>query len=343
TYKKLDGNFEKELIDIEKGEINLTPELNTLASIVYSISHFLVSIENFPEILEETRRRIYHLSEEEKKNIEEFAKKKPYEKLKILIEELRKIGINREEAFFIAIETPEASPPYEGLRRICKLKDVFIASEALNLEFQIRCNTKEKAFAACIDTEHLLSNAFNVNSEIEELIGYVEKWKNEIYSRVAIYHIGVPKPYFGTTHIPFDIGSDEQYLIYEYSFKLKKAGFNDEKKNDLERYSYLIFERGGGQLPFQFLRTVLLALRIIKKYLDMNIEPDEIEKKKEYYSEFFGFDEQFIKEREIIFQHALDPLKGMIVWPEEAHTILGKEAIERFRKRPEEWASEEYK
>ncbi|MEM0242891.1 MAG: hypothetical protein QXT34_00325 [Candidatus Aenigmatarchaeota archaeon] len=343
TYKKLDGNFEKELIDIEKGEINLTPELNTLASIVYSISHFLVSIENFPEILEETRRRIYHLSEEEKKNIEEFAKKKPYEKLKILIEELRKIGINREEAFFIAIETPEASPPYEGLRRICKLKDVFIASEALNLEFQIRCNTKEKAFAACIDTEHLLSNAFNVNSEIEELIGYVEKWKNEIYSRVAIYHIGVPKPYFGTTHIPFDIGSDEQYLIYEYSFKLKKAGFNDEKKNDLERYSYLIFERGGGQLPFQFLRTVLLALRIIKKYLDMNIEPNEIEKNKEYYSEFFGFDEQFIKEREIIFQHALDPLKGMIVWPEEAHTILGREAIERFRKRPEEWASEEYK
>ncbi|MEM5870774.1 MAG: hypothetical protein QXX04_00175 [Candidatus Aenigmatarchaeota archaeon] len=343
AYKKLDIKFEKELIDFERREINLTPELNVLASIVYSISHFLVGIENFPEILDETKRRNIHLNEEERKRIEEFAKKSPYEKLKIIIEELRKIGVDREEAFFIAIENPEASPPYEGLRRICRLKDVFITSEALNLEFQVRYNTNEKAFAACIDTEHLLSNAFNINNEIEELIKYIEKWKNEIYSRVAIYHIGIPKPYFGTTHIPFDIGSDEQYLIYEYSFKLKKAGFNDEKKNNLKRYSYLIFERGGGQLPFQFLRTVILALRIIKKYLEMNIEPNEIEKKKEYYSEFFGFDEQFIREKEIIFRHALEPLKGLIVWPEETHTILGREAIERFRKRPEEWAGEEYK
>lgn len=345
SYERLGIKNGKEFIDIENLEINLTPELNALGSIVYMISHFIIGIENFPEILEETSRRIQHLDEKEKEEIMKFARLNAFEKLKTLIKELRNLGINREEAFFIALETPEASPPYEGLKRICRLKDVFIATETLNLEFEERTKTEERGFTTCIDTEHMLSNAFNIDNEIVELIKYVEKYSkfDKVYSRVAIYHVGVPKPYFGTTHLPFDIGSDEQIMIYEYCSKLKKVGFNHKKINDKERNSYLIFERGSGSLPYQFLRTALLALRMIKKYLELDINPDEILSKKEYYSEFFGLDEQLIREREIIFQHAVEPLRGLIVWPEEFHTIFGKEALEKYRKRPEEWVAEEYR
>ncbi|MEM5828277.1 MAG: hypothetical protein QW197_02105 [Candidatus Aenigmatarchaeota archaeon] len=325
---------QKELIDKERLIINLTPQVNVLVSIVYWVGHFLVGIEDFPEILD----HIKSLPESDEKILEDiinFAKLKPIEKLKIINEELKKLGIERDVPFFIAVETPEGSTPHEGLRRICHLIDVFITSEVLNILYR-KYSSQQYAFFACIDTEHLLSNAFDPEKEIKNLIDYIKTAK-EVYSRVAIYHIGIPKPYHGTTHLPFDVGSEEQFLVYRYCYLLKEAGF-DEKHN-----SYLIFERGGGQLPYQFLRTVLLALRLIKKYLEMNVSPEDLIKKEEYAKDFFGISEQELREREIIFQHALEPLRGLIVWPEEYHTLFGREAIERYRKRPEEWASEELK
>ncbi|MEM5820782.1 MAG: hypothetical protein QXP34_00465 [Candidatus Aenigmatarchaeota archaeon] len=327
-------NNQKELIDRDRLIINLTPQVNVLVSIVYWVGHYLVGIEDFPEILD----HIKSLPERDENIINEiisFAKLKPIEKLKKINEELKNLGVKREVPFFMAVENPEGSTPHEGLRRICHLIDVFITSEALNLLYR-KYSSEKYAFFTCIDTEHLLSNAFDPEKEIRNLIEYIRSAR-EVYSRVAVYHIGVPKPYYGTTHIPFDVGSEEQFLIYKYCYFLKEAGF-DEKHN-----SYLIFERGGGQLPYQFLRTVVLALRLIVKYLEMNVSPEDLIKKEEYAKDFFGISEQELREREIIFQHALEPLRGMIVWPEEYHTLFGKEAIERYRKRPEEWAAEELK
>jgi len=47
------------------------------------------------------------------------------------------------------------------------------------------------------------------------------------------------------------------------------------------------------------------------------------------------------KQREIIEEHGRDPLKGLIITPEEKHTFLGRGAIEKG-KRPEEWEKEEF-
>jgi len=333
-YEKLYEGQKKPLIDLERLIINLTPQINAMVSIVYWVGHFLVGIEDFPEIIDTVRSLGRYEDSNLLQQMLDFAKKKPIEKLKIINEEAKRIGINRDPPFFISIETPEGSPPHEGLRRLCNLVDVFITSEALNLLY--KKYSDGIGFYACIDTEHLLSNAFDPEKEIKNLIEYKNK-VDKVYSRVAVYHIGIPKPYHGTTHLPFEIGSDEQFLIYKYCYLLKEVGFSQEYN------SYLIFERGGGRLPFEFLKTVLIALRLIKKYLEMDVRPEDLLKNIEYAKDFFGISEQEIREREIIFQKALEPLRGLIVWPEEAHTLFGKEAIEKYRKRPEEWAAEELK
>ncbi len=324
----------KKIFDYETSSILLTPQINALVSAFYWICNFLVDapIEHKDEVI----KRVYYFDDEKRKKIIEFSTKNAFEKLKIIIEELKKLKIERKTKFFIGIETPEGESPLEGLRRICHLKDVFMLTEALNISFRNFCNINENAFEVAIDTEHLLSHAFDPKAEIEETIEFVKERK--VYSRVAVYHVGIPKPYGGTTHIPFDIGSDAQLLIYEYCNLLKNLGFTKENE------SYLIFERGGGTLPYEFLKTVILGLRKIVEYLEKNVDPEEIKKNPEKYIDFFGLSyDMFNRWYEIIKEHAYDPLKGLIVVPEETHTYLGKEAIEKFRKRPEEWKSEELK
>ncbi|MEM0480695.1 MAG: hypothetical protein QXQ14_00700 [Candidatus Aenigmatarchaeota archaeon] len=327
---------EKELINFYKLEINLTPSLNTLTAIIYWIFHFIVSppLELKDEVVKRTN--FYHI-ENLKRKIVDFSKKNAFEKLKEIIKELREWGVKRKTAFFIGVETPEGRSPEEGLRKICHLKDVFILTEALNIAFREYTKLDENAFEVVIDTEHLLSNAFEVEKEITKTIEFVKN-RREVYSRIAVYHIGTPKPYGGTTHIPFDIGSDEQLLIYKYCYMLKELGFRKEYE------TYLIFERGGGRFPYEFLRTVILALRKIVEYLEKDISPKEIESEPMKYIDFFGLSyDMFNRWRLIVQQHALEPLKGLIVIPEEEHTYLGREAIEKFRKKPEEWKAEELK
>jgi len=324
----------QKIFDYETSSISLTPQLNALTSIFYWICNFLVEapIEHRDEVI----KRSSFYDEDMKKKLIEYSLKNGFEKLKILIEELKNFGVKRKTKFFIGVETPEGESPLEGLRRICHLKDVFSLAEALNISFRNYCNFNENAFEVVIDTEHLLSHAFDPKAEIEETIEFYKKIKP--YSRIAVYHIGIPKPYGGTTHIPFDIGSDAQLLIYEYCYLLKNLGFREEFE------SYLIFERGGGVLPYEFLKTVILGMRKIVEYLEKNVDPKEIKKNPEKYIDFFGLSyDMFNRWYEIMKEHAFDPLKGLIVFPEETHTYLGREAIEKYRKRPEEWKAEELK
>jgi hypothetical protein len=324
-----------EMFDYETFLIHLTPQLNALTSVFYWICNFIVEppIEHKDEVI----KRAQYYEDDIKNAIIKFSSKNAFEKLKILNEELEKMGIKRKTKFFIGLETPEGESPLEGLRRICHLRDVFALTEALNIAFRNFCRVSNNAFEIVIDTEHLLSHAFDPKAEIEETIEFCKEM-GRVYSRVAVYHIGTPKPYGGTTHLPFDIGSDVQFLIYEYCYLLRNLGFRKDNE------SYLIFERGGGTLPYEFLKTVILSLRKIAEYLEKEIDPKEIREHPENYIDFFGLSYEMIgRWYEIIKQHAYDPLKGLIVAPEETHTYLGKEAIEKYRKRPEEWASEELK
>ncbi len=362
--KSLDEAIEKKIITIEylSGRILLNPLINVFVATIYWLFNFIVPpYENLPEFvlkadLEENikketeigKRAGYYKSInkiERAKKLVEFAKLNAFEKIKKICEDLeeefkkRKIEMNRFTPFFISIETPESGREevaYPGMRKICHLKDVMFLAHVLNSCF--KKISKYDGFAVTIDTEHLLSHAFDINQEIEETKREFEEYNLD--ARIAVYHIGVPKPYFGTTHIPFDIGSDEHEQVFRYCYKIKDLGFGKFKGK--KTYAYLIFERGGGRLPYEFLRTVILAMRKIAEYLEKDLNEEQaIKLMLEESFEKSGM--PFYRQLEIIKQHTLDPLAGLITLPEETHTELGKTAIEKFRKRPEEWAREELK
>ncbi|MBI1979083.1 MAG: hypothetical protein HYS62_03440, partial [Candidatus Aenigmarchaeota archaeon] len=97
--------------------------------------------------------------------------------------------------------------------------------------------------------------------------------------------------------------------------------------------------RGGGQNPLEITRTAVLALREIITNLDKGVEPGKLP------PEFYGISPEGIlseqRQMVIIREHARDPLKGLIIAPEEEHTALGKEALAKPGMTPEKWKKEE--
>jgi hypothetical protein len=83
------------------------------------------------------------------------------------------------------------------------------------------------------------------------------------------------------------------------------------------------------------------TLRLIVRFLQKNTPPDKLPE------EFFGVYPRGLlaEERQwvTIFQHRMDPLKGLIKIPETDYTFLSRAAITELGKRPEEWKKEEYR
>ena len=102
----------------------------------------------------------------------------------------------------------------------------------------------------------------------------------------------------------------------------------------------LVFERGGGKDPGEYIRTSVIALRHIVEQLDKNVDPKDLP------LEFFGISPQSVhgieRQMRTIKEHTLDPLKGMLHFPEEQFSFLSTEAIKKGKK-PEEWLKEEYR
>ena len=102
----------------------------------------------------------------------------------------------------------------------------------------------------------------------------------------------------------------------------------------------MLFERGGGQNPQQYIRSSFIALRHIVEQLEKDVAPESLP------LEFFGISPRSIhgieRQMKAVREHAMDPLKGMLHFPEEQFTFLSSEAIKKG-KRPEEWAKEEYR
>ena len=181
-----------------------------------------------------------------------------------------------------------------------------------------------KNFGVAFDIEHILSA--NINPEIAfSLIGEGEG------KYVRVLHVGWPSP-LAPAHLPIPLGSEQQEYLYKLFYMLKQKGMG-MAGDDV----YIIFERGGGDDPY---KQTFLALRNMVDYLKRDVPPENLP------AEFYGISTQQIlsTERQLtnIKDHALDPLKGLMVVPEEEHGVLGKAALEKG-KRPEEWAKEKYK
>jgi hypothetical protein len=217
----------------------------------------------------------------------------------------------------LILETPMAHRGIEEWLRLPNPIQMYYLAKEVNEKAGFEC------LLLAMDFEHMISIRLEPDKVIEALPPDGGKY-------VRVIHAGYPAP-LAPAHIPIPLGSEQQQYLYKMYYMLRKKGFGVDPKTDF----YLIFERGGGPDPIQ---QSVLALREIVKFLEKDVPPDKLP------PEFFGISpEGFLspqRQRAIIFEHRLEPLKGMIVVPEEEYTFLGKTAIEKG-KRPDEWKKEE--
>ncbi|MBI4176899.1 MAG: hypothetical protein HY516_00875 [Candidatus Aenigmarchaeota archaeon] len=223
--------------------------------------------------------------------------------------------------FVVTFETPQIEQKQEGLLRIVRSEHIY------HLVKKIRTFKGDKNFLSdyvfiSLDFEHMLTHNLNIDLELDELPpdgGFLCK----------VIHVGQPKP-IHPAHAPIYVGSEAQELIYRYLYKLRSKGFKD---------GWVVFERGGGQSPLEWMRSSVYAMRLIVEYLEKETHPDKLP------PEFYGVspESEFSEQRQmsVIQNHFFAPLAGTLAVPEEEHTFLGRVATERPGLTPEKWKKEE--
>ncbi len=205
---------------------------------------------------------------------------------------------------YFVLETPTGFAGGENLGRF---------SRPLHMYYLAR-EVRTKYFGLTIDIEHMLGNNIDPKKEFE-------LFPSNAGSTVKVIHIGYPTP-LHTAHKALYLGSEEQQYVYERLWQLRQKGFKD---------GYLIFERAAKE----DIQNSILSVRMIKHFLEKNVPPKELPE------EFYGMPKggpEIARQKLAIKEHALEPLKGMLVAPEEEHTFLSASAKEK-----EKWKKEEYR
>jgi len=203
-------------------------------------------------------------------------------------------------------ETQMGSGGIEGYYRLVRPRDMIFLCKAI----------KSKYVGVCFDFEHIMSQNIDPKKEIESIpYGFM--------NIIKVCHLGFPTPHV-PAHMPIPLGSKEQLWLYERLFELRKKGFKE---------GYLIFERGSAPRD-----QTVIVLRLLKAYLERDTDPKNLP------LEFYGMKEhgpEIARQEVAIREHALDPLKGMLLVPEEEYTFLSSEAVRKGK--GEEWKKEKYK
>lgn len=242
---------------------------------------------------------------------DESSKKTEYEKLIKILDNLA-----------ITIENPDARGEHAGRFLLWRPKQIYIAvKNAREAMKRLGLLHWDKVFML-IDFEHLSTQGADAEKELKELKNYYPITENmgEIILGV---HSNVPNPMHA--HKPIEVGDRE--VLYKCLWALRELGLGRKYE------TYIIYERGGFRDPFA---DSVSALRIIVKCLKAGIPPDQLP------FEFYELPESYNEARQevIIYEHTFDPLKGLLKYPEEEHTLLGSAAI-RGGKQPQEWKKEE--
>jgi hypothetical protein len=218
----------------------------------------------------------------------------------------------------LVLETPMAHRGTEEWLRLPNPIQMYWLVKKVNEEVGFEC------LALAMDFEHMLSIKLEPKSVIECLPEDGGKF-------VRVIHAGWPSP-LAPAHLPIPVGSEQQRYLYDLLYHLRQKGFGKDEKD-----YYIVFERGGGPDPIQ---QSIIALREIVEQLVKDIPPEKLP------PEFYGVKpEGFLspeRQKAIIKEHALDPLKGLLVVPEEEYTFLGRAALEKGIP-PEKWKKEELK
>jgi len=217
----------------------------------------------------------------------------------------------------ITIELPDArDPQHAGMFMLWHPKQVYAAIKV------IRKKMGNNRVWLLADFEHLATQGVDPITEMEKVI----KIAPDYGAYCLGIHCNAPNPMHA--HEPLELGD---IRIYQLLWFLRKTGFG--KKTP----AYVIYERGGGQDPFQHSVDVL---RLAVRSLEKDIEPDELP------DEYFGMKGATgggeTRQRQIIMDHAYDPMKDLLEMPEEDWTFLSQSAIKKG-KRPEQWKKAEFR
>jgi hypothetical protein len=213
--------------------------------------------------------------------------------------------LQKNELYFV-FESDMGEGGLEGMHRFFRPRDMIILCQ----------NISSKFVGVCIDFEHVLSQNIDVVKEIEEIPMGAAKY-------MKLCHLGFPTSLV-PAHMPIPLGSKEQLWLYERLFELRKKGFTE---------GWLIYERAGSPRE-----NVIQVLRLFKYYLEKDIVPKDLP------LEFYGMKEhgpELARQQLAIREHALDPLRGLLLVPEEEYTFLSSEAVKKGK--GEEWKKERYK
>ena len=234
-------------------------------------------------------------------------------------EELRKCIKN----LAIAIENPDARDPSQAGRFLLwRPKQMFVAINLLREKLKKEEHDYWDKTYMLIDFEHLATQGVDPLQELREMLQH--PMTKEYAKIVKTVHAGVPTP----LHAHKPIKAVDRMKVYQLLWELKKAGLGSEI------LTYLIFERGGFKEPFG---SSVRSLKLFARLMESNTSPENVPET------FFLIPKRqnIARQRAMIFEHTMDPIKGMLKIPEEDYTMLGSGAI-KAGKKPEEWAKERY-
>ena len=239
--------------------------------------------------------------------------------------ELAKINdpVERKELITIAknlkfvIELPDARDPmHAGLFLLWHPKQIYAAVKV------IREDMGNDRVWMLQDWEHLATQGLDPIKEAEELVSIAP----DIGEITLSVHANAPNPMHG--HIPLELGD---VRIYRLLYYLRRTGFG--RKSQV----YVIYERGGAKDPYQESVTVL---RLAVKCLEQDIHPDDLPE--EYFGMKGPVAGDFHRQKQIMQQHACEPLKDLMEVPDEEWSFLSQAAMKKGKK-PEVWKKGEFR
>jgi hypothetical protein len=207
---------------------------------------------------------------------------------------------------YFVFETQMGSAGVEGLFRLMRPRDMAFLCRSIGSQW----------VAVCFDFEHVLSQNIEPKKEIESI-------PYGMASYIKVCHLGWPTPHV-PAHMPIPIGSEAQVYLYDVLFDLRKKGMKN---------AWFIYERASAGRE-----STILSMRMMKKFLENDVPPKELP------LEFFGMEDKGpdIRRQEVtIREHFLDPIRGMLVVPEEEYTFLSKAAAEKGK--AEVWKKEQFR
>jgi len=215
------------------------------------------------------------------------------------------------------IETPDArDPAHAGLYLFWHPKQIYAAIKI------IRETQKNDRVWMLQDWEHLATQGLDPIEEAKQLV----KIAPDAGEITLAVHANAPNPMHG--HLPLELGD---VRIYQLLYYMRKTGFGKKTK------AYVIYERGGDEDPYQ---QSVVVLRLAVKFLEQDIHPDELPE--EYFGMKGPVAGDFERQKQIIQQHAWEPLKDMLETPDQEWTFLSQAAMKKGKK-PETWKKSEFR